>query len=119
MDKSISALIIDDDTDLSYLLGEVFRSKHIETSIAGTLGEARFAIGNKNPTFVVLDNTLPDGYGIDFLEYLNDNCKNCKVIFITGDYENDKPEYNHPGITQSIRKPFSIAAFRSVLDNIL
>lgn len=118
MERNLSALIIDDDSDLSYLLSEVFRSKHIEASVASTLGEAKIAINNKIPTFVVLDNTLPDGYGVDFLEYLNSNFKNCKVIFITGDYENDN-EYTHTGINQLIRKPFSIAAFRSVLDSVL
>lgn len=114
-----TALIIDDDSDLSYLLSEVFRSENIETLIAHSLFEAKQLLKNKLPTIVVLDNTLPDGNGVDFLPYLKSQLKELEVIFITGDYDSNFDEYSLPEISHFLHKPFSIGVFKKILKNII
>lgn len=114
-----TALIIDDDSDLSFLLSEVFRSENIETLIAHSLFEAKQLTERKLPTIVVLDNRLPDGNGIDFLPYLKDLKKELEIIFITGDYDSNFDEYSLPEISHFLHKPFSIGAFKNILKNII
>jgi DNA-binding response OmpR family regulator len=114
-----NALIIDDDSDLCYLLREVFRSNNIEALIAPSLSEAKILLHNYSPTIIVLDNTLPDGMGFDFLPYLKSRNKKSEIIFITGDYDSNQQDYSAPEISHSLHKPFSINAFKKILENIL
>ena len=109
------ALIIDDDKDLTFMLAEIVKSKGFTVHIANTLQEARAAIKEVYPVIIILDNSLPDGFGLDFLHYLNENCPCSKVVFMTGDYELVPQEDQLKNIAKFLVKPFSIDEFRTQL----
>lgn len=116
--RSGSALIIDDDTDLCSMLSEVLKGRKIAVTVANTLFEAKLAIKQENPSIIILDNTLPDGNGIEFTGYLKIKCPDSKIIFITGDYEIGNEETAAKGISKIIRKPFTLDKLRAILDLI-
>jgi two-component system, OmpR family, response regulator len=109
-------LIVDDDNDLGFLLSETCRSQGFETKVVSSVFEAKIAITEDLPVIIILDNTLPDGYGTDLLPFIETNSQNSKVLLITGDYE--KPEYNFNGDHQFMRKPFNLSKFLSVISNM-
>lgn len=109
-------LIVDDDNDLGFLLSETCRSKGFETKLVNSIYDAKIAIADNAPCIIILDNTLPDGYGIDLLPFIETNSKNSKVLLITGDYE--KPEFSYNGALQFMKKPFNLSKLQSVISNM-
>jgi len=60
------ALIVDDETDICYLLSSILKQKNIQTAFAGSLAEADRMLQSPNFFYYVfLDNHLPDGLGIN------------------------------------------------------
>lgn len=117
MNTKLTALIIDDDSDLCFMLGEVFRSKNFDVATVSTLDDAKSALMSQSPTIIILDNSLPDGKGSEFLPFLVKTCPYSKVFLISGDYESVAEEF--PGITHFIHKPFTLSTFRSAIDSYL
>lgn len=63
------AVIVDDDPALRLVSG-LSLAKHSGVEVvgeAGSLAEARKLLLTQRPDVLVLDNELPDGYGVDFL----------------------------------------------------
>ncbi|NJO67960.1 MAG: response regulator [Bacteroidetes bacterium] len=102
------ALIVDDDADLCYLINEVCRSHNYNTTIVNSLFEARSAIDLNMPSLIILDNSLPDGYGTDLIPYIETKPQNIEIILITGDHERPEAEFRAQGILYLLRKPFSL-----------
>lgn len=95
------------------MLHEIIKNKGFTVFVANTLQEARTTIKKIEPTIIVMDNTLPDGFGLDFLIYLKENCPCSKVVLMTGDYELVLQEDQLKYISKFIVKPFTINEFRS------
>jgi DNA-binding NtrC family response regulator len=117
MNRKLTALIIDDDNDLSFMLGEILKSRNMDVSMVSSLSDAKKEITRGVPAIIVLDNTLPDGWGSEFIPYLNETCPDTKIILITADYESSEEDF--PGITQFIHKPFTLSKFRNIIDHYL
>jgi response regulator of citrate/malate metabolism len=66
---------------------------------------------------VILDYTLPVGRGTEIIPDLNQCCPSAKIFLITGDYDNIDEDYQN--VTRFIRKPFSLAHFRSIMEEYL
>ena len=79
-DKSINALIIDDDIDTCILLSRILIENKIKSLSVNTLHDAENLFESVNPALIFLDNNLPDGYGLNFLSYIKEKfpeCANC------------------------------------------
>jgi DNA-binding NarL/FixJ family response regulator len=78
-------LIVDD--NVSYverivsILSEDFNAAHFHT--AGSYDEATVLIDQLNPHVAMLDINLPGKSGIDILNYIKREKKDCRVIMIT------------------------------------
>ncbi len=70
MSKNISVLIVEDDIHICFLLETVFDGFQIHTKSVGSLNMAKKELEIYIPTLLLLDNSLPDGQGIDFTEYV-------------------------------------------------
>jgi len=56
------ALIVDDETDICYLLSNILKQKNIQTVFAGSLAEADRVLQTSGYFYYLfLDNHLPDG----------------------------------------------------------
>jgi DNA-binding NtrC family response regulator len=109
-------LIVDDDNDLGFLLSETCKAKGFETKVVNSVFDAKIAITSDPPNVIILDNTLPDGYGTDLLPFIENNSRNSKVLLITGDY--NKPEFTFSGDLQFMRKPFTLNKFHTAISNM-
>jgi DNA-binding NtrC family response regulator len=112
------ALIIDDETDICYLLSSILRQKNIQTVFAGSLAEADKALqANASFFYIFLDNHLPDGLGINYIANLKAKFPGSRVIMITAhDSSADRQKAVSDGVDYFIGKPFSKDAIFSTID---
>ena len=103
------ALIVDDETDICYLLSHILKQKNIQTVFAGSVAEAdRMLQSSSYFYYVFLDNHLPDGHGIDQIKRWKKAFPLTHVIMITAhdSFEERKKAVND-GADSFISKPFS------------
>ena len=102
------ALIIDDEIDICYLLTEILRKNNIQAYFVNTLVEADLVLKKQHPEFIFLDNHLPDGKGIDFVQQIRKKHPEAKVILITAyDTATDRVRAALEGVDFFIAKPFT------------
>ncbi len=103
------ALIVDDETDICYLLSNILKQKNIQTVFAGSLAEAdRMLQSPDNFYYVFLDNHLPDGLGINRIKRWKEEFPLLHVIMITAhDSYEERKKALKDGADYFISKPFS------------
>jgi DNA-binding response OmpR family regulator len=112
-------LIVDDELDICFLFGRILRGRNVKTGYARSLEEARSSIREEPPTLVFLDNSLPDGRGVDFIPFLKMNCPATRVIVVTAnDSAADKKIAMQQGADEFLGKPLSLALIRRELDKL-
>lgn len=77
-------LIIEDEADICLLLNIMLKEEDIELDHVNTLAKAKAHLELEQPALILLDNKLPDGLGIDFIEFLKKNYPAIKIIMISG-----------------------------------
>ena len=77
-------LIIEDEADICLLLNIMLKGKDIDLEHVNSLAKATEFLKNEQPDLILLDNKLPDGLGMDFIEFLKSNYPSIKIIMISG-----------------------------------
>ena len=104
----LKALIIDDETDICYLLSKLLKKKNLETAFVNCLSDANSVLKKENPEIIFLDNHLPDGLGINYIPYIKENYPTSKIIMITAhDSVDDRAKAFKNGADFFIGKPFT------------
>jgi two-component system OmpR family response regulator len=103
------ALIIDDESDICYLLSSILKQKNIQTVFAGSLVETDRILQSADQFgYIFLDNHLPDGLGTSYIQRLKSRFPETRVIMITAhDSAEDRNRATENGIDSFIGKPFS------------
>jgi DNA-binding NtrC family response regulator len=112
-------LIVDDDDDLCIILSRKLKSiarLHSAGSLAGCLDYLK----REKPTVMLLDNSLPDGFGISFLKRFSHLFKGIKIIVITSDTDkNLESDSLSAGAISFLPKPFSIQTVTNTVKQAL
>jgi two-component system, OmpR family, response regulator len=103
------ALIVDDESDICFLLSNILRQKNIQAVTAGSLAEADKMLQSPNLFYYVfLDNHLPDGFGIDQIKRWKEKFPLIHLIMITAhDSYEERKKASRDGADDFIAKPFS------------
>lgn len=108
VNNTFKALIVDDEIDICYLLSSILKQKNLCTAYVNTLFDAETILKNENPRIIFLDNHLPDGKGVEFIDYVKKNCPAAKVVMITAyDTYSDRQKAMQEGADYFIGKPFT------------
>ena len=104
-----SILIVDDESDICYLLSNILKQKKITSVFATSLSEADDILEHESGfSFIFLDNHLPDGLGIDHIKQIKKKCPQSKIIMVTAqDDKAAKDKASKEGADFFIGKPFS------------
>jgi two-component system, NtrC family, response regulator PilR len=78
-----TVLIIDDEPDLIELVSLTLGRMQLETAAAGTVAEARAALGSRSFDLCLTDMRLPDGDGLDLLAWIQEQYPQLPVAVIT------------------------------------
>lgn len=110
-------LIVDDEEDICYFLSRNLSKRGFMTTTSYSLEEAQKQLAIIRPDILLLDNHLPDGRGIDFVNKISYKYPDLKIIMITAhDSPDDRSKAYNNGIKYFLSKPFSIATINQVID---
>jgi DNA-binding NtrC family response regulator len=100
-------LIIEDEGEMCLLLNILLDNQDFELDHVKFLADAREYLNKKQPAVIILDNKLPDGFGIDFIGYIKSHYPAIKIIMITGYDISAKDAALETGADIFLAKPFS------------
>src|SRR3954467_12186396 len=83
-------LIVEDEADICLLLNIILKEDEVEIEHVKSLANAKEFLQKEQPSVILLDHKLPDGKGLEFVEYLRVNYPAIKIVMITG-YEPSTP----------------------------
>lgn len=105
--KTKKILIVEDEGEMCLLLNILLDAKEMELDHVKYLSNAVEYLEKENPAVVLLDNKLPDGFGVDFISYIKKNYPGIKVIMISGFDSSAKDVAMENGADDYIEKPFT------------
>jgi two-component SAPR family response regulator len=90
------------------LLRGILKQKNLPATYVNTLTDAQILLKKEKPSIVFLDNNLPDGKGVEFIDYVKKHCPETKVVMITAyDTYSDRQKALVEGADFFIGKPFT------------
>lgn len=105
--KTKKVLIIEDEGDMCLLLNIMLNGKDMELDHVKKLGAAEEYLQKEQPAVVILDNKLPDGFGIDFITHIKMNYPSVRIIMISGYDGSAKDVAIENGADIFLEKPFT------------
>ena len=100
-------LIIEDEGDMCLLLNILLNGKEMELDHVKNLSAAEEYLLKEQPSVVILDNKLPDGFGVDFISFLKKQYPSVKIIMISGFDASAKDVALENGADVFLEKPFT------------
>ena len=82
--KATKILIVEDQGEMCLVLNLLLNEENMELDHVTNLLDADEYLKKEQPSLIILDNKLPDGYGVDFIGYLKKNYPSVKIIMISG-----------------------------------
>jgi len=105
--KTNKVLIIEDEGDMCLLLNILLNGKEMELDHVKNLAAAEEYLQQQQPNVVLLDNKLPDGFGVDFISFIKKNYPAVKIIMISGYDSAVKDVALENGADVFLQKPFT------------
>lgn len=112
-------LIIEDDPTLQKSLQSLL-SQHYSCETASSLQESFSLIDAKKYELVIVDRMLPDGDGLEVIEYLHDSFYQTKVLALTHQSAvDDRIHGLEQGADEYLAKPFSFTELKLKVKKLL
>src|ERR1700688_2851505 len=106
--QKTKVLIVDDEPDIRFLFSRILLKRNMETGYAKNLAEATLSIQADPPSLIFLDNSLPDGQGVDIIPYLKKNYPGTRIVVVTAnDSAMDMINAFQQGADDFLGKPLS------------
>jgi len=117
--KEKKVLIIEDEGDMCLLLNLILDGEDFELDHVPTLLDADEYLQKKSPAIIILDNKLPDGFGIDFITYIKQKYPAIKIIMISGFDAAAKDVALENGADVYLEKPFTRDQIFQAIETLL
>ena len=111
-------LVVDDDGSMGLVLDMILQDSRFELDYVNSLLLADEYLKKQQPLAVILDNKLPDGYGLDFIVYLKEKYPSLKIIMISG-FGLARDAALENGADLFFEKPFSLDEFNEGINSLL
>jgi two-component system, OmpR family, response regulator len=112
-------LIVEDEGEMCLLLNILLNGEEMELDHVKTLETACDYLEQQKPDAVILDNKLPDGYGIDLITYIKKNSPATRIIMISGFDGAAKDVALEAGADAYLEKPFTKEQLFGVVNKVL
>lgn len=100
-------LIVEDEGEMCFLLNLLLNQDDLELDhVKGILAADEY-LKKEQPAIVILDNKLPDGFGVDFISYLKKHYPGIKIIMISGFDASVRDVAIENGADFFLEKPFT------------
>ncbi len=114
------ALVIDDEPDICELLSLTLERMDIDTAVAGDVKSAKAQLSGRRFDICLTDMRLPDGDGLELVEWMQENASGVPVAVITahGNVETAVQALKL-GAFDFISKPLDLQNLRNIVENAL
>lgn len=111
-------LVVEDEGEMGLILDMVLAERKVQMDYVNSLLAADEYLQKNTPSVVLLDNKLPDGYGVDFISYLKKKFSAIRIIMISG-FSSVRDVALENGADMFFEKPFGLDEFNKALDRCL
>jgi DNA-binding response OmpR family regulator len=111
-------LIVEDEGEMSLVFDMILNERKLQLDYVNTLLAADEYLQKQQPSLIILDNKLPDGYGVDFISYIKKKYPSIKIIMISGLTTARDVAINN-GADMFLEKPFSLTEFEEAINPLL
>ena len=111
-------LVIEDEGEIGLLLNIILNENDFELDYVKDLSSADEYLQKEQPSVIILDNKLPDGFGVDFISYIKKKYAAIKIIMISG-FASAKDVALANGADMFFEKPFSKDELNSSLNKLV
>jgi two-component system, OmpR family, response regulator len=112
-------LIVEDEGEMCLLINLLLDGKGLEVEHVKSITAAVEYFQQTQPAIVVLDNRLPDGYGLDFIGFIKDNHPETRIIMISGMDAAAKDVALESGADIFLEKPFTRTQLCKAINELL
>jgi DNA-binding response OmpR family regulator len=112
-------LIVEDEGEMCLVLNILLSSEDIELEHVKNILAAEEYLAEELPSLIILDNKLPDGYGVDYIGHLKKRYPSIKIIMITGFDASVKDVAMENGADLFLEKPFTKQEFLTAVKSLL
>jgi len=112
-------LIIEDEGEMCLVLNILLSNEDIELEHVKNILAAEEYLAEELPSLIILDNKLPDGYGVDYISHLKKRYPSIKIIMITGFDDSVKDVAMENGADLFLEKPFTKQEFLTAIKSLL
>ena len=111
-------LVVEDEGVIGLTLDLILSDRKLEMDYVTNLLDADEYLQKNKPAAIILDNKLPDGYGVDFISYARKKFPEIKIIMISG-FGSARDVALNNGAAVFLEKPFSMEKLNEALDKVL
>lgn len=117
-DIAKKVLVVEDEGEMSLIFDMILNEKNLQLDYVNKLLDADEYLEKHKPSLIILDNKLPDGFGVDFILYCKKKYPSIKIIMTSG-YASARDVALENGADIFFEKPFSLDEFTNALDRLL
>ncbi len=114
-----NVLLIEDEGEMCLLLNLILDNANLNVDHVKTLADADAYLEKKLPALILLDNRLPDGYGVDYIGHLKKTFPWIKIIVISGIDAAAADFALEAGADAFLSKPFNKAKLLDSVNSLL
>jgi DNA-binding response OmpR family regulator len=111
-------LVVEDEGEIGLVLNMILADKNFQLDYVNSLLTADEYLQKQQPALILLDNKLPDGFGVDFISYIRKKYPPVRIIMISG-LVSARDVALANGADMFFEKPFSLDEFNKALDQLL
>lgn len=111
-------LVVEDEGEMGLLLNLILSERDFELDYVSNLLAADEYLQKQQPSVIILDNKLPDGFGVDFISYIKKKYPSIKIIMISG-FSSARDVALENGADMFFEKPFSKDQLYNSVDRLL
>lgn len=112
-------LIIEDEGEMCLLLNILLSEEDIELEHVKNLSSAEEYFSKQLPSLIILDNKLPDGFGVDYISHVKKKYPSVKIVMITGFDASAKDVAMENGADLFLEKPFTKQEITTAIKSLL
>lgn len=111
-------LVVEDQGETCLILDLILSDRKFELDYVNNLLDADEYLSKNKPSVIILDNKLPDGFGVDFISYVKKKYPKIKIIMISG-FSTARDVALENGADAFLDKPFSMENVNEAIDRVL
>lgn len=112
-------LIVEDEGDMCLLLNIILTGENLELDHVKNLAAAANYLKDEQPAIVILDNKLPDGFGVDLIPEIKKAYPSTRIVMISGFDGSVKDVALESGADVYLQKPFKKDEIYQAIMNLL